>query len=185
MSEEEKLTKKQKIEDNRRLRAMSQNLTMFSLTASNSPTLVSENELSQTSFKYQKCFDEDKNTQNIFLYDNINEKFDFKPVETIPQPINNEISIDYKALLNENDRILLTQVDNNYARAVELNVSSAADYAIPSLRNLNHFTNIVNELTHISSARTITFLKLTPEFRVSDFTLFSVTINSIYILVFT
>ncbi|CAF4615840.1 unnamed protein product, partial [Rotaria magnacalcarata] len=73
-------------------------------------------------------------------------------------------SFDYKTLLDENDRLLITQIDDNYTLAVELNVSIAEDYDLPCLRNLNHITNIVNELTHISTLRMITFCKLTPEF---------------------
>ncbi|CAF3920313.1 unnamed protein product, partial [Rotaria sp. Silwood1] len=56
MSEEEKRTKKQKIEDNRRLRAMSQNLTMFSITPSTSPSIVPETEPFNFSIEYQKRF---------------------------------------------------------------------------------------------------------------------------------
>ncbi|CAF2714467.1 unnamed protein product [Rotaria sp. Silwood2] len=181
MSEEEKLTKKQKIEDNRRLRAMSQNLTMFSITPSNSPSIVPETEHFSFSVDYQKHFsndDEDEdyndNKNTIYLFDDPNDKKDIKPFAEIFNHSNNnnnnnnnninQNKFDYKTLLNDHDRRLLTKIDENYTRAVQLNISVAEGCDLPCLRNLNHITNIVNELAQISTLRTITFLKLTPEF---------------------
>ncbi|CAF4644225.1 unnamed protein product [Rotaria sp. Silwood1] len=173
MSEEEKRTKKQKIEDNRRLRAMSQNLTMFSITPSTSPSIVPETEPFNFSIEYQKRFsnddedaDDNDNKDNIYLFDDNNDTNDIKPFETSFSHNNNinQNKFDYKTLLNDHDRILLIKIDENYTRAVQLNISVAEGYDLPCLRNLNHITNIVNELTQMSTLRTITFLKLTPEF---------------------
>ncbi|CAF0987726.1 unnamed protein product [Rotaria sordida] len=174
MSEEEKRTKKQKIEDNRRLRAMSQNSTMFSITPSTSPSIVPETERFNFSVEYRKHFvkddededDNDNNKDTSYLFDDNNDTNDFKPIKGIFNNNNNinQSKFDYKILLNDHDRILLTKIDENYTRAVQLNISVAKGYDSPCLRNLNHLTNIVNELAQISTLRTITFLKLTPEF---------------------
>ncbi|CAM2707105.1 unnamed protein product [Rotaria socialis] len=176
MSEEEKRTKKQKIEDNRRLRAMSQNLTMFSLTPASSPSNVPETKLYSFPIKNEKHsfddFDDNNNNNNkesLLLFDYKDESANFKIMHELLNHNSNtdeiqQSSFDYKTLLDENDRLLITQIDENYTHAVELNVSIAEDYDLPCLRNLNHITNIVNELTHISTLRTITFYKLTPEF---------------------
>ena len=64
MSEEEKRTKKQKIEDNRRLRAMSQNSTMFAFTPSSSPPTVPETEQFQSTIDYPKTYIDDYNTDS-------------------------------------------------------------------------------------------------------------------------
>jgi hypothetical protein len=160
MSEEEKRTKKQKIEDNRRLRAMSQNsTTMFSFTPSSSPPIVPETEHLNFPIEYQKHRindnddDYEDNKHNIRLSDDNN---DF-----------NENIFDYKTLLNDHDRILLTKINENYTRAVQLNVSVIRGYDFPCLRNLNDFTDVVNEPAQMSTLRMITFLKLTPEFNVN------------------
>jgi hypothetical protein len=158
MSEEEKLTKRQKIEDNRRLRAMSQNLNMFAFTPSSSPPIVPESEHLNFSIEYQKSFfhdddDDDDTKDHIQLFDDTNDT-------------NDEI-FDYKTLLNLDDRLLLTKIEENYKRAVQLNISVVRGHDLPFLRNLNDVTDVVNEPAQMSSLRMITFLKLTPEFNVS------------------
>ena len=79
MSEEEKRTKKQKIEDNRRLRATSQNLTVFSFTPLSSPSIVPDTEQYNDSIQCRKYFNNDcennkdnDNKDNINLFDNNN-----------------------------------------------------------------------------------------------------------------
>ncbi|CAF3203965.1 unnamed protein product [Rotaria socialis] len=132
MSEEEKRTKKQKIEDNRRLRAISQSLSMLS-KSSYSPLIVPDDKHSQ--FSFENCddtFDEDSN--------------------------------EYKYFLQDNDRSLLTTIEEHYTQAVRLNISVIKGYDNPCLRNLNDFVDVLNEPAHISALRMITLLKLTQEF---------------------
>ncbi|CAF2614290.1 unnamed protein product [Rotaria sp. Silwood2] len=69
MSEEEKRTKKQKIEDNRRLRALSQSLSILS-QSSYSPLIIPDDRHSQFSFQTsEEIFDEDSNEYKYFLND--------------------------------------------------------------------------------------------------------------------
>jgi len=174
MSEEEKLTKKQKIEDNRRLRAMSQNSSMFSFTPSSSPPIVPETERFHFSMEYKKRFinddddddDYEDNKDNIHLFDDNN---DIKSTEDIYPNNYNQYTFDYKTLLDNHDRILLTKIDEDYTRAVQLNVSVIRGYNFPCLRNLNDIIDVVNEPAQMSALRLITFLKLTPEFNVRFF----------------
>ena len=67
MSEEEKRTKKQKIADNRRLRAISQNSTIFALTPASSPLMVPETEHFNFPIEYQKhgIYDDDDYQDNF------------------------------------------------------------------------------------------------------------------------
>ncbi|CAF1279968.1 unnamed protein product [Rotaria sordida] len=132
MSEEEKRTKKQKIEDNRRLRALSQTLSLLS-QSSYSPLIIPDDRHCQFSFQpSEEIFDEDSN--------------------------------DYKYSLNDNDRILLTKIEEHYTQAVRLNISVIKGYDNPCLRNLNDFVDVLNEPAHISALRMVTLFKLTPEF---------------------
>jgi hypothetical protein len=173
MSEEEKLTKKQKIEDNRRLRAMSQNSSMFSFTPSSSPPIVPETERFNFSIEYKKRIinddddgDYEDNKDNIHLFDDNNY---IKSTEDIYSNNVNQYLFDYKTLLNDHNQVLLTKIDENYTRAVQLNVSVIRGYDFPCLRNLNDIIDVVNEPAQMSSLRLITFLKLTPEFNVRFF----------------
>jgi hypothetical protein len=176
MSEEEKRTKKQKIEDNRRLRAMSQNSTMFSFTPSSSPPIVPETEGFNFPNEYQKQDDDDDYKTNIHLFEDTNDILDIKPFENKF----NQTIFDYTNFLNNNDRQLLINVEKNYTRAVQLNVSVIRGYDFPCLRNLNDITDVVNEPAQMSSIRIITFLKLTPEFHVR----FSYSSTKIYLIFF-
>ena len=164
MSEEEKLTKKQKIEDNRRLRAMSQNSTMFSFTPSSSPPTVPEEDHFNFPIKYHKRIffnnDDDDNDDDEDNKDHIH-LFDDKNNDT------NEDIFNYKTLLNNDDCLILTKIEEDYTRAVHLNISVVRGHDIPCLRNLNDITDVVNEPAQMSTLRLITFLKLTPEFNVS------------------
>jgi len=174
MSEEEKRTKKQKIEDNRRLRAMSQNSTTFSFTSSSSPPLVPQNECFHFPIGYQKRVvveDDDNNEDNkhnIHLFDEINDTKELKPMEQIFNYTNNinQNIFDYRVLLNGDDRTILTKIEEDYTRAVRLNVSVVRGFDIPCLRILNHVTDVVNEPAQMGTIRLITFFKLTPEFNV-------------------
>jgi len=166
MSEEEKQTKKQKIEDNRRLRAMSQNSTLFSFTSSSSPSTVPETEYFHFTIDYQKRLIDDDYEDNKDDIQFFNDNHEIKPVEELFNNIN-KTSFDYKTLLNNNDRLLLTKIDENYTHAVQLNVSVIRGYDFPCLRHLNDFTDVVNEPAQMSTLRIITFLKLTPEFNVN------------------
>jgi hypothetical protein len=173
MSEEEKRTKKQKIEDNRRLRAMSQNSTTFSFTSSSSPPLVPQTECFHFPIGYQKRVVEDDddnedNKHNIRLFDEINDTNDLKPMEQIFNYTNNinQNIYDYTILLNGDDRTILTKIEEDYTRAVQLNVSVVRGFDIPCLRSLNDVTDVVNEPAQMSTIRLITFFKLTPEFNV-------------------
>lgn len=173
MSEEEKRTKKQKIEDNRRLRAMSQNVTMFSSTPSSSPSTVPETERFNFPAEYRKIFsndDSDSDSDNITaqLVDDPNDIKDLFSLEDIFNNNDNSNTnhFDYKTLLKEGDRQLLTKIDHSYNLAVQLNTSVTKDSNSQCIRNLNNVTNVINELTQMSTLRTITFLKLIPEFNV-------------------
>ncbi|CAF1163186.1 unnamed protein product [Rotaria sp. Silwood1] len=136
MSEEEKRTKKQKIEDNRRLRALSQSLSILSQSSSSSsysPFIIPDDRHLSFSFQTsEETFDEDLN--------------------------------EYKYFLNDNDRILLNKIEEHYTQAVRLNISVIKGYDNPCLRNLNDFVDVLNEPAHISALRMITLFKLTPEF---------------------
>jgi hypothetical protein len=174
MSEEEKRTKKQKIEDNRRLRAMSQNSTTLSFTSSSSPSLVPQTECFHFPIGYQKrvvAEDDDSNEDNkhnIHLFDEINDTKDLKPMEQIFNYTNNinQNIFDYRVLLNGDDRTILTKIEEDYTRAVQLNVSVVRGFDIPCLRILNDVTDVVNEPAQMGTIRLITFFKLTPEFNV-------------------
>ncbi|CAF1087354.1 unnamed protein product [Adineta ricciae] len=173
MSEEEKLTKKQKIEDNRRLRALSQNSTMLAFTPSSSPPVVPETEAFQFPPVYQKRrshYDEDETNdtkQHIRLSD---EAPDVDDTNLLAEVLNkktilsSEQQFDYKILLDELDRLLLTKIEEDYSRAVHLNISVVRGFQHPCLRSLNDVTDVVNEPAQISTVRMITFFKLTPEF---------------------
>jgi hypothetical protein len=160
MSEEEKRTKKQKIEDNRRLRAMSQNSTMFSFTPSSSPPSVPEEDHFNFPSEYHKHIflnnddDDDDNKDHIHLFDDNNND-------------TNEETFNYKTLLNNDDCLILTKIEKDYTHAVRLNISVVRGHDIPCLRNLHDITDVVNEPAQMSTLRLITFLKLTPEFNVS------------------
>lgn len=80
-----------------------------------------------------------------------------------------EASFDYKTLLNTNDRLLLTKIENSYTQAVRLNISVIQGYSSPCLRDLRNIVDLINELAQMSTLRMITFLKLTPEFHVRSF----------------
>lgn len=177
MSEEEKRTKKQKIEDNRRLRAMSQNSTTFALTPSSSPPMVPETECFQFPFDCQKRNVDDDNDDdihdtkhNIHLFDDTNDTNDMKPVEDISNTTNNtyQTIFDFKTLLNDDDRKILYKIDEEYTRAVQLSKSVVRGCDPPRLRSLNDVTDVANEPAQISSLRMITFFKLTPEFNVKE-----------------
>ncbi|CAF3984204.1 unnamed protein product, partial [Rotaria sp. Silwood1] len=141
MSEEEKRTKKQKIEDNRRLRALSQSLSILSQSSSSSsysPFIIPDDRHLSFSFQTsEETFDEDLN--------------------------------EYKYFLNDNDRILLNKIEEHYTQAVRLNISVIKGYDNPCLRNLNDFVDVLNEPAHISALRMITLFKLTPEFNTTIF----------------
>ncbi len=178
MSEEEKRTKKQKIEDNRRLRAMSQNSSMFAFTPSSSPPIVPETENFNFPIEYQKRIvnddddDDDDyrdNKNSIHLFENTNELIEIKPFENLFHKLTNQNTFDYKTYLDNNNRQLLINIEKNYTRAVQLNVSVIRGYDFPCLRNLTDITDVVNEPAQMSSIRMITFLKLTPEFHVRYF----------------
>ena len=154
MSEEEKRSKKQKIEDNRRLRSMSQNLTELSFTPSSSSPRVPETEDLNVLFEYQN-----NDNTNHQIFDDTNEEI---------LKINYS---DYKTLLNSNDRILLTKLEDNYNQAVQLNISVIKSPEYPCLKKLHHVTDVVNEPAQIDALRMITFFKLTPEFNVRFFIL--------------
>lgn len=124
MSEEEKRTKKQKIEDNRRLRRMSQSLNMLST----SRRTIQQHE------------------------------------GTAPLDNDDDDSNDYKDLLNDVHRDLLTKVEEHYTNAVRLNVAAMKGSNQPRLRNLTGVVDVVNEPGQMSALRMITFFKLTPEF---------------------
>ena len=161
MSEEEKRTKKQKIEDNRRLRAMSQSSSMFAFTPSSSPPMVPETEHYHFPMDYQKPLvqdpdDDDYEDQknSIHLFDDTSDLLDIK-------------QLDYRTFLDNPYRQLLSDIEKNYTRAVQFNVSVIRGHDFPCLRNLTDVTDVVNEPAQMSSIRMITFLKLTPEFHVS------------------
>lgn len=166
MSEEEKLSKKQKIEDNRRLRAMSQSSTMFAFTPSSSPPTVPETEQYQYTIDFPKIYlDDYNNDSHEHQFDSFPDSqeflFDIKPNHDILKYFD---SFDDQCLLNLNERLLLAKIDENYTRAVRLNVVATKNLKSSSLRNLNDVTAVVNEPTQISTIRMITFFKLTPQF---------------------
>lgn len=187
MSEEEKRTKKQKIEDNRRLRAMSQTSPIFSLTPSSSPPMVPETENFHSPIDYHKrVVDDDEDTNNAMdPFEDTNDFFDIKPSVDVLNQLTSQNTFDCKALLEQDDRLLLTTIERNYTRAVQLNVAMRRGCDFPRLRNLTDVTDLVNEPAQMSSLRMITFLKLTPEFHVRHsprprkaFNFFSVFIGS-------
>ncbi|CAF3501532.1 unnamed protein product, partial [Rotaria socialis] len=124
---------------NRRLRAISQRLSMLS-ESSYSPLIAPDDKYSQFSFENcEDTFDEDSN--------------------------------EYKYFLQDNDRSLLTKVEEHYTQAVRLNISVIKGYDNPCLRNLNDFIDVLNEPAYISALRMITLFKLTQEFNVgADYT---------------
>ena len=66
MSEEEKRTKKQKIEDNRRLRALSQSLSILSV-----PSILPDERYIQLSYEEDnEIFDDDSNDYKYYLNNN-------------------------------------------------------------------------------------------------------------------
>lgn len=137
MSEEEKRTKKQKIEDNRRLRAMTRSFSTLPI-ATYSPPIVSNDRYSQFCFEnYDDSSDGDSN--------------------------------EYKYLLADNIRVILSKIEQHYTQAVRLNISVIKGFESPCLRNLHDLVDVVNEPAHISTLRMITFFKLTPEFNVGCF----------------
>lgn len=69
MSEEEKRTKKQKIEDNRRLRAVSQSLSMLSTCSYSPSTAVEEKPSHFPPLMSEETFDEDSNDHKYLFYD--------------------------------------------------------------------------------------------------------------------
>lgn len=198
MSEEEKRTKKQKIEDNRRLRAMSQTSTMFALTPSSSPPIVPETEHFFSPIVYQKrringdeiVDDDDDDDDSDQDHQNINQSFedtnelpDIKPSADMLNEMINGNHFDYnKSFLAHDDCVLLKTIEQNYARAVRLNVSVIRGCHFPCLRNLNDITDVVNEPAQMSSLRLITFLKLTPEFHVCRFLLDRSMVIALFIL---
>jgi hypothetical protein len=135
MSDEEKRSKKQKIEDNRRLRAISQSFTILP-TSPSSPSFVSDR------------------IHCRFSADDFEDTYD-------------ESSNEYLDCLDDNERILVTKIEEHYIHAVRLNISVIKGYDNPCLRNLNGFADVVNEPAQISTLRMITFFKLTPQFNVS------------------
>jgi hypothetical protein len=137
MSEEEKRTKKQKIEDNRRLRALSQSLSLLSTPSYSPINLPDEKYIQYSDEKLNQSSDEDSN--------------------------------DFKYYLNDNERILLTKIEEHYTEAVRLNISVIKGYDYPCLRILNDLTDLLNEPAHVCTLRLITFFKLTPEFNVGSF----------------
>lgn len=175
MSEEEKLSKKQKIEDNRRLRAMSQNSSMFAFTPSSSPPTVPETEPCHLSVDYRKRHvhydDEETNDvkHQIHLFDETNDADEIRLAEELlnKQKYADENAFDFKNLLGADARALLSKIEEDYTRGVQLNVSVVRGHHLPCLRSLNDVTDVVNEPAQMSSLRLITFLKLTPEFNVS------------------
>lgn len=205
MSEEEKRTKKQKIEDNRRLRAMSQNSTIFALTPSSSPPIVPENEHYFSPIVYRKrrsndddinddYNDDDDSDQDqhhhhhqtmIQSFEDTNELPDIKPTADMLNEIIKRKHFDYnKSLLANEYCVLLKTIEENYARAVRLNVSVIRGCHVPCLRNLNDITDVVNEPAQMSSLRLITFLKLTPEFHVGYLVIFRNILNRFVCLFF-
>lgn len=133
MSDEEKRMKKQKIEDNRRLRALSQSLSSLATSQAN-----------------------------------LNGQFHkIRPISS--DETCDDDSSDFKYSLNDQDRLLIDQIQQNYSQAVLLNVSVIPGVENPCLRHLNGIVDLLNEPAQISALRLITFFKLTPEFNVSFF----------------
>lgn len=163
MSEEEKQTKRQKIEDNRRLRALSQNVAISSVrsfTPTSSPSIVPENE----NFPYTT-----ENSTNLNENDDELDPFDCQSDETTRDDCvrekSDEKGLDYKIFLNNDDRRHLTIVEDNYYQAIRLYTPIIKGHDAPCLRNLSKPIDLINELFHMSTLRMITFLKLTPEFQ--------------------
>ena len=168
MSEEEKRTKKQKIEDNRRLRALSQNVTLSSIRSSSpssSPSIVPENERFNPSMDYSCHLNDDDDGD---VYNDDDESEDRHTFDSNSLSTNEELSQKSTTVtsLSTNDRLLLSQIENSYIQAVRLNVSVIKGCSSPCLRDLRDVTDLINELAQMSTVRMITFLKLTPEFRV-------------------
>ena len=157
MSEEEKRTKKQKIEDNRRLRAVSQTMhpsSVRSSTPPSSPSIVPETEYHQ---RYPTHFshDDDDDDSHAGTID------DASSENVFPTP-----TFDYRTLVDDHDARRLRTIENNYQQAVRLNVSVIEGREHSSVRHLQRLTDLVNELAQMSALRMITFFKLTPEFNV-------------------
>ena len=136
MSEEEKRSKKQKIDENRRLRAVSQSLSTLT-TCSYSPSIGSSEQHSQ------------------FTFANYNEHFE-----------SCDDSNDFKDSLDYTQQNSLTKIEEHYNQAVRLNISVIPGLPNPCLRNLSSIVSCLNEPAYISALRLITFLKLTPQFHV-------------------
>lgn len=160
MSEEEKRTKKQKIEDNRRLRALSQTLGLSSIrsfTPSSSPSMVPENENYFFPIEYStNLIEDDFNC------------FDATPEETLHEEPLNKSSLnhtfDFESLFSIDEAVQLKKIEENFIQAIRLNISVIKGCERPCLRNLHQLTDLINELGQMSALRMITFLKLTPEF---------------------
>lgn len=136
MSEEEKRSKKQKIEENRRLRAMSQSLSTLT-TCSYSPSIGSSEQHSR------------------FTFPNYNEHFE-----------SYDDSNDFKDSLDYTQQNSLTKIEEHYNQAVQLTISVIPGLPSPCLRTLSSIVSCLNEPAYISALRLITFLKLTPQFHV-------------------
>jgi len=145
---------------------MSQNSTMFAFTPSSSPPTVPETEQFQSTIDYPKTYIDDYNTDSqkdpCDPFSNSQDfSFDIKPNHDILKFFD---SFDDKCLLDLNERLLLAKIDENYTRAVRLNIIATKNHNSSSLRNLNDVADVVNEPAQISTIRMITFFKLTPQF---------------------
>lgn len=176
MSEEEKRTKKQKIEDNRRLRALSQTLALSSIrsfTPSSSPSIVPETE------NYFFPIDYSSN-----LIDDELNCFDETPEDTFQDEPStkscHDSSFDFKNLFSIDENEQLKKIEENFIQAIRLNVSVIKGCERPCFRTLHQMTDLINELGQMSALRMITFLKLTPEFHVN----FSFLCRSIHFVLF-
>jgi hypothetical protein len=161
MSEEEKRTKKQKIEDNRRLRALSQNLSNSSIrssTPSSSPSIVPENEHFHYSVDYSMPLSDSFHCQS-----NLMSEINYDDSQRTSRMLD---AFDYRAMMLDSDRRSLSKIDEHYCQAVRWNISEIKGYDYPCLRKLKNMTDLINEFTQISTIRMITFFKLTPEFNV-------------------
>ena len=159
MSEEEKRTKKQKIEDNRRLRAVSQTIHRSSVRSStppSSPSIVPETEYYHRLISYPTLSSHDDDDSHAV--DSID---DASNENVFPTP-----TFDYRALVDDHDGHRLRTIENNYQQAVHLNVSVIEGRKHSSVRHLHRLVDLVNELAQMSALRMITFFKLTPEFNV-------------------
>lgn len=162
MSEEEKRTKKQKIEDNRRLRALSQTLALSSVrsfTPSCSPSIGPESENYFFPIEYSSS-----------LIDDDLSCFDATPEDTFHDESSTKSchgsSFDFKSLFSIDENEQWKKIEENFIQAIRLNVSVIKGCQRPAFRTLHQMTDLINELGQMSALRMITFLKLTPEFHV-------------------